>query len=118
MAQVASMRTALSFASPDVLRSVGNRYVCPSCSAACMPIPSTSGSTFKRERLSRGATKSYIGQGFRQCFGASGGAVSMALAVHHDGDPTTINPSGLHETMLCNIAANEVRWLNQPSCAF
>jgi hypothetical protein len=32
----------------------------------------------------------------------------MALAVHHDGDPTTINPSGLHETMLCNIAANEV----------
>jgi len=32
----------------------------------------------------------------------------MALAVHHEGDPSTINPSGLHETMLCNISENEI----------
>ncbi|GAQ82264.1 hypothetical protein KFL_001050270 [Klebsormidium nitens] len=105
MAHAAVGRLAVPLASPELLRATSNRSASTSCCSAAYALPSSSGgAALKRNR----AGLSFLGQGVVRGFEAQAGGVRMALAVHHEGDPSTVNPTGLHETMLDNVSASEV----------
>eukprot|EP00243_Klebsormidium_subtile_P003406 TRINITY_DN16793_c0_g1_i1.p1 TRINITY_DN16793_c0_g1~~TRINITY_DN16793_c0_g1_i1.p1 ORF type:complete len:200 (+),score=29.16 TRINITY_DN16793_c0_g1_i1:130-729(+) len=103
----AGTRLAAPLASPELLRATSNRSASTSCCSAAHLLPSSSGGAALRKDR-RFVGHSFLGQGVVRGYEGPAGGIRMALAVHHDGDPSTINPSGLHETMLCNVAASEV----------